>query len=49
MLPKEGWMNPEVDVSLSSEAIKTNQVVFITGENNQDIAKKARKKVIKKY
>jgi short-subunit dehydrogenase len=49
LIPKENWMSAEEVVSLSLNAVKSNQVIFIPGETNQDIAKKARKTNLNKY
>jgi hypothetical protein len=47
--PEEMWMTPQEVVSLSLNAVKTNEVIFIPGEKVKQAAIKSRKMKIKKY
>jgi short-subunit dehydrogenase len=49
IISEENWMSAEEVVSLSLNAVKSNQIIFIPGEANQDIAKKVRKTNMNKY
>jgi len=49
LLTEEYWMNTEEVVSLSLEAVKTGEVIFIPGEFNKKSAKSARKKSLENY
>lgn len=45
----EYWMSAEECVSLSLAAVKSRQIVFIPGENNQEMMKKVRQRMSKKW
>ncbi|MFX1326404.1 MAG: SDR family NAD(P)-dependent oxidoreductase, partial [Promethearchaeota archaeon] len=47
--PKESWMTSEEVVSLSLEAVKEGQVIFIPGEINQIYTKRIRKSTVDQY
>jgi len=47
--PKENWMDAEDVVSLSLEAVKNGEVIFIPGRLNMQYTKSLRKKVIDNY
>ncbi len=49
LFPENLWMSAEEVVSLSLEAVKSNQVIFIPGKINQEIAKQKRKANMNKY